>query len=352
MQRSNSGKRTGTNAMVRTIHDYENKAQKNKTVATFKAIYEKQMMADYPDMSKADVDKSLNNNIEWGKGQTLGTLTDYKGSLSQVKAVFTKRRNEIMLAPGQALERADFNDIVDTSMTDLTYDAVKKGEQKNAIMRRKKIKPEDKEKQIQDVLDLEKKNKKKTDEKLIENYTQKLDAGKNLRKAIRDIKEREGELNKMSYVSTGDHKKKIQDEEEEMRETLNKDIKVSEFFVKKKQKSRETHEKDMAKYEQEPRATRGKPPVPDRYDIAPIQPKEPEEEQAEEGQFKKITRKNVAKIDLGVKVKDTNPQVKPTVHLSDIRKAMDLQKSRLKLSHRKIVYHKLTDMAKKATNNL
>ena len=135
-----------------------------------------------------------------------------------------------------------------------------------------------------------------------------------------------------------------------MRERLNKDIKVSEFFVKKKQKSRETHEKDMAKYEQEPRATRGKPPVPDRYDIAPIQPKEPEEEQAEEGQFKKITRKNVAKQDL----LDTrmNPQVKPVVHVSDIKKAMDLQKSRLKLSHRKIVYHKLTDMAKKATNNL
>ena len=108
----------------------------------------------------------------------------------------------------------------------------------------------------------------------------------------------------------------------------------------------------MAIYEQEPRATRGRAPMPDRPDIIPIKPKEPEEEQAEENQFKKITRKNVGKIDLGVKVKDTNVHVKPTVHLSDIRKAMELQKNRLKLGHRKIVYHKLTDMAKKAVNNL
>ncbi len=346
MQRSNSGTRTGTNAMVRTIHDYEKLPKLKKTVDNLKAIYAIHIVADYPDMAKAEAKISLDNHVAWGKGKALGTLTDYKAKISQVKDVFTKRRNEIMLAPGQAIERANFNDIVDTSITDLTYDAVKKGEQKNAIMRRKKIKPEYKEKQIQDVLDLEKKNKEKTDEKLIENYTQKLDAGKNRKKGIRD------ELNKMAYVSTGDHKKKIQDEEEEMRERLNKDIKVSEFFVKKKQKSRETHEKDMAIHNQEPRATRGRAPVPDRFDVAPIQPKEPEEEQAEEGQFKKITRKNVAKIDLGVKVKDTNPQTKPTVHLSDIRKAMELQKSRLKLSHRKIVYHKLTDMAKKATNNL
>jgi hypothetical protein len=342
MQRSNSGKRTGTNAMVRTIHDYENKAQKNKTVATFKAIYEKQMMADYPDMSKADVDKSLNNNIEWGKGNALGTLTDYKGKLSQVKAVFTKRRDEIMLAPGQAIERAGFNDNVDIDKTNIAYDAVKKGEQINAIMRRKKIKPEDKEKQIQDVLDLEKKNK----EKLIENYTKKLDAGKNRKKGVRS------DLNKMAYESTGDHKKRIQDEEEKTRDSLNANIKLSEHISKKKTKSRLEHEKDMAIHNQEPRATRGRAPLPDRSDVVPIQPKEPEEEQAEEMQFKKITRKNVGKIDLGVKVQENNPQTKPTVHLSDIRKAMELQKSRLKLGHRKIVYHKLTDMAKKAVNNL
>jgi len=60
----------------------------------------------------------------------------------------------------------------------------------------------------------------------------------------------------------------------------------------------------------------------------------------------------VGKIDLGVKVKDTNVHVRPTVHLSDIKKAMELQKSRFKLSHRKIVYHSLSNMAKKATNNL
>jgi len=156
----------------------------------------------------------------------------------------------------------------------------------------------------------------------------------------------------MAYESTGNHKKKIQDEEEEMRETLNTNIKLSEKISKRKQNSRETHEKDMAIYEQQPRATRGQAPVPSRPDVAPIRPKDPEEEQQEETQFKKITRKNVGKIDLGVKVKDTNVHVRPTVHLSDIKKAMELQKSRFKLSHRKIVYHSLSNMAKKATNNL
>jgi len=94
------------------------------------------------------------------------------------------------------------------------------------------------------------------------------------------------------------------------------------------------------------------PPVLPLAAVIPVAPEEKEKDKAEEMQFKKITRKNVGKIDLGVKVQENNPQTKPTVHLSDIRKAMELQKSRLKLGHRKIVYHKLTDMAKKAVNNL
>jgi hypothetical protein len=347
MQRSNSGKRTGTNAMVRTIHDYENKAQKNKTVATFKAIYEKQMMADYPDMSKADVDKSLNNNIEWGKGNALGTLTDYKGKMSQVKAVFTKRRDEIMLAPGQAIERAGFNDNVDIDKTNIAYDAVKKGEQINAIMRRKKITPADKAKQLQDVAYLESKNMIADSKRLIESSVAKLDAGKNRKKAVT------ADLNKMAYISTGDQKKMIQDDEEKTRERLNADIKLSEHISKKKQKSRETHEKDMAKYNLEPRATRGAVPIPNRSDVAPIQPKEFEDEHAEEKQYKKITRKNVGKIDLGVKVEDTNVHVKPNVKISDIQRGFQKQKNRLKLTlPRKIVYHKLNSIAKQSLNNV
>ena len=66
-----------------------------------------------------------------------------------------------------------------------------------------------------------------------------------------------------------------------------------------------------------------------------------------------ITRKNVGKIDLSVKVEDDNVKVKPNVKISDIKKAIQKNSSRLKLSKPpKIVYHSLKNMGKTADRTL
>ena len=92
---------------------------------------------------------------------------------------------------------------------------------------------------------------------------------------------------------------------------------------------------------------KGDAPKPQRSNILPETPDEFEQEKAQEDQFKKITRKNVGKIDLSVKVEDDNVKVKPNVKVSDIKKAIQKNSSRLKLSKPpKIVYHSLKNMGK------
>ena len=94
---------------------------------------------------------------------------------------------------------------------------------------------------------------------------------------------------------------------------------------------------------------KGDAPKPQRSNILPETPDEFEQEKAQEDQFKKITRKNVGKIDLSVKVEDDNVKVKPNVKISDIKKAIQKNSSRLKLSKPpKIVYHSLKNMGKTA----
>jgi len=78
----------------------------------------------------------------------------------------------------------------------------------------------------------------------------------------------------------------------------------------------------------------------------PIDPKTiiPEEEQKEEDQYKKIRRRNVGDIgdgDVKTQKKKLNTNVEATVPLSDIRKALNKQKERLKLRPAKITYHHL-----------
>ena len=102
------------------------------------------------------------------------------------------------------------------------------------------------------------------------------------------------------------------------------------------------------KEDESPKKT-GEPPKQKQGDILPKKPDEFEKEKAQEDQFKKITRKNVGKIDLSVKVEDDNVKVKPNVKVSDIKKAIQKNSNRLKLSKPpKIVYHSLKNMGKTA----
>lgn len=71
-----------------------------------------------------------------------------------------------------------------------------------------------------------------------------------------------------------------------------------------------------------------------------------------EAQFKKITRKNVGKIDDKVKV-EVDATVKPTVKLSEITKQLrNADDRRFKLKHAKITYHRLGAIVANATDYL
>jgi len=123
-----------------------------------------------------------------------------------------------------------------------------------------------------------------------------------------------------------------------------KEAEEEEYYKKKELEEQEYH-KAAEKYYKTPETLRaGKPPKPPRRNII-FDPSSiiPEEDHKAEPQFKKITRKNVGKIDDGVKTdkKKLNTHVDPTVNLSDIQKALNKQKDRMKLRPAKIIYHRL-----------
>ena len=127
-------------------------------------------------------------------------------------------------------------------------------------------------------------------------------------------------------------------------------------FKQRKQKQKDKYEKDMRDWESIPVQTRGAlPPIPPPIPppgIFPIQPKELEEDHKEENQLKKITRRNVAKIDDSVKVKPSST-VKPTIEASDIRQALAKSNNRrFKIGTNVIKYHRLNGIGKTATQFL
>ena len=80
--------------------------------------------------------------------------------------------------------------------------------------------------------------------------------------------------------------------------------------------------------------------------------KDKDEGPPEEGQFKKITRKNVGDIDDNVKV-HIKSNVSPTVTAAAIAKQLHIiNQRRFKIGHANIIYHRLGGIAKKATDFL
>ena len=80
--------------------------------------------------------------------------------------------------------------------------------------------------------------------------------------------------------------------------------------------------------------------------------KDKDEGPPEEGQFKKITRKNVGDIDDNVKV-HIKSTVSPTITAAAIAKQMQIiNQRRFKIGHANIIYHRLGGIAKKATDFL
>ena len=148
-----------------------------------------------------------------------------------------------------------------------------------------------------------------------------------------------GAMRQIEHAKHDDEAKvRVSDIEGQNRSHLEKDERANLIYLMREQNKKG-----------EKIAQKSEPLQQKQGDILPKKPDEFEKEKAQQDQFKKITRKNVGKIDLSVKVEDDNVKVKPNVKISDIKKAIQKNSSRLKLSKPpKIVYHSLKNMGKTA----
>ena len=148
-----------------------------------------------------------------------------------------------------------------------------------------------------------------------------------------------GAMRQIEHAKHDDESKvRVSDIERKNRSHLEKDERANLIYLMREQNKKG-----------EKIAQKSEPLQQKQGDILPKKPDEFEKEKAQQDQFKKITRKNVGKIDLSVKVEDDNVKVKPNVKISDIKKAIQKNSSRLKLSKPpKIVYHSLKNMGKTA----
>ena len=320
-KRTFSGTREGGTALIHTLESIKTKSE--KTAAVFKASYQRNYLIDYPGASDDDVVKSLNNNIEWAGGKMLGsTITEVLKNVPAVLKAVSQRVENKANEPTRVLERTKVNDDMeegkDRIIKEAEDDLAKKGEQILKIVKRKPRTEAERDKQQQQVSELEIKNLKK--QKYIET--------KNALKTFQD--------NTAASVALKKAGKQ-------------KDTMVANF-KQRKQNQKDKYEKDMRDWEVQPVQTRGVlPPVPPPG-IFPIQPKELEEDHKEENQLKKITRHNVEKIDDSIKVKPSST-VMPTIEGSDIRRALAKSNNRrFKIGTNVIKYHRLNGIGKTATD--
>ena len=304
-KRTFSGTREGGTALIHTLESM--KLGKEKTAQVLHTRYKQNYKLDYPDADDVEVQTSMRNNIAWLGGKQLGsTATEVLKNVDAAKQAVSRRVEMKANEPTRVLERTKVIDKAeedkDRIIKEADDDLAKKGDQILKIVKRKPRTDEEKDRQQQLVSELEIKNEKKQQFNKVDNAFKKLKDSK--------IKKQVGRAQKDKY------------------------------------------EKDMRDWDAQPVQTRGAlPPVPPPG-IFPIQQKELEEDHKEENQFKKITRRNVAKIDDSIKVEPSST-VKPTIDASDIRQALAKSNNRrFKIGTNVITYHRLNGIGKTATQFL
>ena len=371
-QRSSSGTRSGTNDLARTIEDMRLLSVKNITAENLQTKFNQRFIQSYPDATEAEMKIKLTNLVQthdWGGGQKLGTRTELAKSIKETRS-----------GPEIGLTKLIFDHVNKTGMERTASKVLSsvgpvEEESREQLEKEQVLELEKKKGQVESISG-RRKNLKKLEEKMKEQGPKVEEASKNklLAEAFQKLLEnkrrktiKRGEvamlLNQLGYDAEISRKKL--DEEgnallewaEERGRNLNesnkKEIKLKQQkesaerrMEKRLKKEEEDYYKTAEKYYKTPETLRGgEPPKPPRSNIVPFDPKSiiQEEDHKEEEQFKKINRKDVGKIDNGVKTekKKLNTHVDPTVPLSDIKKAIAKQKDRLKLRPAKITFHRL-----------
>jgi len=345
-KRGFSGTRNGTGAFIRTLGELKQLTNNEKSAKKLDDLFRKNFKEDYPDTTDVEATqkkKILIENHVWGNGKTLGKASDVvemtkKKNNTEYQAFIkaenkridqhekTVVANQPITESGRNLE-AEYDKIMDTIAQEYGQEVKERGDKmQRALSQRPAIKERKiRRKEVEQVAEALEKAKLLTSEGMEKQGTKLNNAQR--KEAFRQLME-------YARESKARKKDKARDQEE---------------LDKKKdteKKEEEEYYKAAEKYYKTPETLRGgEPPKPPRANIAPFDPKSiiPEEDHKAEKQFKKITRKNVGKIDDGVKTdkEKLNTHVDPTVNLSDIQKALNKQKDRMKLRPAKITYHRL-----------
>lgn len=350
-KRDNSGTRNGTTAVIMTLKDLKKMKAKERSKADFNQIFIDHYKEDYPDETNdAKIKKILESvlkDYDWGIGQKLGTITDAKKIANT-----SNHENYAKILEAHEAKRQEKLRVLQQIEND-----------KKKIENDKKI---EKVNQIKEKIIGRRKDLKKKEE-IVNAVGQGNELVKNIRTRqeafalLWEYAEKKKKLNadekdalKQAIEFVENHRESLtQEQKAEFRNIASRAL-HSKADAEDKQKAREEHEKDVATYNRTPSSIRGAPPNPRRSNVVPIEPDEPEKDHKEETEFKKIDRKNVEDIDNTKKVEksDLNTHVKPTVHLSDIKKQLAKHRSRLKFSHDHIKYHRLGKSVSKAGHDM
>ena len=375
-KRTNSGTREGGTALIHTLESIKSKP--DRTAAVFNARFKQNYLTDYPGATDAEIQTARDSNIAWLGGRQLGSnITEVLKNVDGAKQAVIRRVENKANEPTRVLERTKVIDDMEEGKARIFKDAgddlAKKGDQVLKIFKRKPRTDEDRAKQQQQVskleiknLELETKNALKTFQ---DNTTASISVKKSRENAINIIqnavKGREGRSEVANLKLT---KKQLLDkiarlegrlkDETPARDEITREEEVTNKAMKEYMKTlvdktteNEEASKARPKARPKPSPKGALPPVPPPG-IFPIQQKELEEDHKEENQLKKITRRNVAKIDDSVKVKPSST-VKPTIEASDIRQALAKSNNRrFKIGTNVIKYHRLNGIGKTATQFL
>ena len=282
-KRSSSGSRKGTSAMINTLIDMHNMGSKKRNAASFNEAFEKHYKENYPDATDAEIGqkrKTLVDDHVWGNGQRLGGVTNANKLVSKTNKDQFK----------SFLKAEDDK----RNPTQQFYDAQSSTAETDA----------------DDTIEKRKRSKKK--------------------------------------VTISEDEKKAQEDkvkEDKMRKALREQVEAHEK-AKKAQEAQEAQEKAKKAQEDALKSQGGQTQPKKTAATTAIDPKtiDPEKDKKQENQYKKIRRRNVGDIgdgDVKTQKKKLNTNVEATVPLSDIRKALNRQKERLKIRPAKITYHHL-----------
>eukprot|EP00760_Papus_ankaliazontas_P005796 PhM_4_TR1276/c0_g1_i1/m.90023 len=336
--RSHSGSRTGTAAFLETMGSAHSLTGAKKFNKDFKLNYRKH----YPDATDAQVDQVLVYLIkgyDWGIGGD-GKMNTTQNAINIARMPSRSGDLDLIAKKFHHMEalKEDSNMTRERGRTEERM--LKTHDQYGDVLKRKKDLPE----------------KKAALEALTEQNKKKL--FKERATSLLKLKRLLDSIKSMSQNEFEDYYQTLEDTFEgtpEMFEKLKEYEKKERMHAEHKQKDREEFDNEVKTYNANVSSSKGEPPQQKRDDItSTVELKDFEEDQKAEDQYRKINKKTVKKIDNNVKFDkaDNNTKLNETVPKSAIRRALDTQRNRLKMTSAHVKFTRLGTKTKHDTQNI